>query len=40
MRFANGVVVTVNFGDKPYQMEDATKVEAMGQRVEAMQEEE
>jgi hypothetical protein len=39
-RFANGVVVTVNFGDKPYQMEDATKVEAMGQRVEAMQEEE
>jgi hypothetical protein len=28
--FANGVTITVNFGDKPYRLPDGTRVEAMG----------
>jgi hypothetical protein len=28
-RFANGVVVTVNFGDKPFKLPDGTELAAM-----------
>ncbi len=35
-RFANGVKVTVNFGDKPYTMADGSTLAPLGQRVEGM----
>ena len=31
--FANGVVVTVNFGDAPYTLPDGTVLEPLSQRV-------
>jgi hypothetical protein len=31
-RFANGVTVTVNFGDRPYRMPDGTSIEPLGAR--------
>ncbi|RKY05102.1 hypothetical protein DRP77_02000 [Candidatus Poribacteria bacterium] len=34
--FSNGVVITVNFGDKPYFLPDGTKVEPMGFHVEGL----
>lgn len=35
-RFANGVAVTVNFGDQPYAMPDGSKLPPMGHRFEGM----
>lgn len=35
-RFANGVTVTVNFGEKPYTLEDGMKLERLSQRVEGL----
>ncbi len=34
--FANGVTVTVNFGDKPYQLPDGKEIEPMGYHVSGM----
>jgi hypothetical protein len=38
-QFANGVVVTVNFGDRPYKMADGTVVAPLGQHVRGLPEE-
>ena len=35
-RFANGVVVTVNFGDTPRPLPDGTRLPALGERVEGL----
>ena len=35
-RFANGVVVTVNFGDQPYRMADGTPLAPLSRRVTGM----
>ena len=35
-RFANGVVVTVNFGDKPFTLPDGATLAPMSQRVTGM----
>jgi len=35
-RFANGVVVTVNFGDQPYRLADGTTLAPMSHRVEGI----
>ncbi|MBW8039733.1 MAG: hypothetical protein FVQ85_07015 [Planctomycetes bacterium] len=35
-KFANGINVTVNFGDKPYRLTDGKKVEPMGYHVSGM----
>ncbi len=35
-RFAGGVTVTVNFGDRPYKLPDGTNLPALGHRVEGM----
>jgi hypothetical protein len=35
-RFANGVTVTVNFGDRPYRLADGKELPAMGHRFEGM----
>ncbi len=35
-KFANGVVVTVNFGDKPYRLPDGEQAEPMSYRVSGM----
>ena len=32
-RFADGVTVTVNFGDKPYKLADGTTLAPLGHRV-------
>jgi len=32
-RFSNGVIITVNFGDKPYRLPDGTEVPPMGFHV-------
>lgn len=37
-RFANGVVVTVNFGDRPYRMSDGASLAPMSRRLEGMTE--
>jgi hypothetical protein len=36
-RFANGVVVTVNFGDQPYELADGTTLGPLSQRVEGLE---
>ena len=35
-RFANGVTVTVNFGDRPYTLADGTELPPLGHRVEGL----
>ncbi|MFO0958969.1 MAG: glycoside hydrolase [Isosphaeraceae bacterium] len=35
-RFANGVTVTVNFGEKPYTLQDGTKLPPLGHRFEGL----
>jgi len=35
-RFAGGVVVVVNFGDKPYKPADGTEIPPLGFRVEGV----
>lgn len=35
-RFANGVVVTVNFGDRPFRLSDGTSLAPMSRRVEGL----
>jgi len=35
-RFANGVVVTVNFGDAPYRLPDGTNLPPLGRRVDGV----
>jgi hypothetical protein len=37
-RFANGVTVTVNFGDRPYALPDGSALAPMGKRVEGLPE--
>jgi hypothetical protein len=39
-RFANGVVVTVNFGDKPHTLPDGTTLAPLSHRVDGMEGEE
>jgi hypothetical protein len=36
-QFANGMVVTVNFGDKPFKLADGTALPPLGQRVERLE---
>jgi hypothetical protein len=36
-QFANGVIVTVNFGDKPFRLPDGTEIAALSQHVTGMQ---
>ena len=36
-RFANGVIVTVNFGDQPYTLADGTTLPPLGHRVEGLE---
>ena len=38
-RFANGVMVTVNFGDAPYRLSDTATIEPLGHLVEGLPEE-
>ncbi len=35
-RFANGVVVTVNFGDAPFSLPDGSRLPSLGERVEGL----
>jgi hypothetical protein len=35
-RFSNGIVVTVNFGEKPYRLPDGAEIKAMGYHVAGM----